>query len=553
MRLVVLGLFVLLIAIAALAIANLPFGELVRNTAAQERLTTFENRDAGRVQSGGRNVRLRREGPDPAVILSGLPAYETLRFTMPRDARPVEGHLQLAMTSQVYSGVEAVARISINGARRGEIILPPGKVYRTVRIDLAPRDLAAPRLDVAVSLHGSGQDSACAAADAINAVVEIEPTSGIFLRLDKRMSSPRDRIAAWGNSVPVSWPPNMNDDEKAERLVLAARLAAAGEDVVFVSARRGNTLSVEQLAGMATDQLIEETRANFPLSFFSEHDDPGLRRFYRSVNWRRSYDIADLPDGRLPAGLDLALWLGPLPATPPLRPRLADDPAGEDDLARLTGGAAWTVTATLNGRIVHQERTDVSVGEYRASIDLPPDYHRRGNLLEVRLSADAGHGNLCDRGPEMTAELLGATRLVGGGEMYSDGLLDLRDRLAEYDTVALVTRGSLSGADADHVVSMLTELSGNYTANAGDDGAVVTVLGGDTVLSDLLEGRDDAEHWLVAVDIDDTDRVTTHPVLNGSVTNADRLGPSILLVSVPVRDEARATTPSDSVGRDRIQ
>ena len=67
-----------------------------------------------------------RSNPDLSVILSGLPAYQSVTFDLPLNARPTSGYLQIDATLQVLAGVEGVLRVSIDNVRRGEMLLHPG-------------------------------------------------------------------------------------------------------------------------------------------------------------------------------------------------------------------------------------------------------------------------------------------------------------------------------------------------------------------------------------------------------------------------------------------
>jgi len=149
-----------------------------------------------------------RSGPNHPIILSGLPAYQGVAFALPVDARPTSGYLQIDVTSQVLEGVEGVLRISIDNARRGEMLLRPGEVGRSLQIPLSPTDFAGDQLVVSFSLQGTSARSYCSSDDGFEAIVEIETTSAVYLTLNRplaemagagRTASPRnpgDKVSA---------------------------------------------------------------------------------------------------------------------------------------------------------------------------------------------------------------------------------------------------------------------------------------------------------------------------------------------------------------------
>ena len=96
-----------------------------------------------------------RSSPDLSVILSGLPAYQSVAFNLPLNARPTSGYLQIDATLQVLAGVEGVLRVSIDNVRRGEMLLHSGEVSRSLQVPLSPTDLAREQLVVSFSLQGS--------------------------------------------------------------------------------------------------------------------------------------------------------------------------------------------------------------------------------------------------------------------------------------------------------------------------------------------------------------------------------------------------------------
>ena len=209
-----------------------------------------------------------RSNPATPVILSGLPAYQSVAFTLPVDARPTSGYLQINATSQVLPGAKGVLRISIQNTRRGEMLLRPGEAGRSLQIPLSPMDFAGDQLVVSFSLQGTTPDLQCGPDDGIAAVVEIETTSAIFLTLDQPLSSARDRVRAWGDLARVAWPTWLDADEQLRRLVIATQLSRRGLTPLFIQKQTSDALTTvelrEVLGGVAQDHRSDAT-ASWPL------------------------------------------------------------------------------------------------------------------------------------------------------------------------------------------------------------------------------------------------------------------------------------------------
>ena len=259
-------------------------GQRYLNELADGPQLVFENRTAVPAADVDTAV-VFRSNPSQPVILSGLPAYQGVAFNMPMDARPTSGYLQIDATLQVLEGVEGVLRISIDNTRRGEMLLRPGEVGRSLRIPLSPTDFTRDQLVVSFSLQGEGSGSQCSTDEGLEAVVEIETTSAVFLTLDRTLETARDRVNAWGQLVRVAWPGWLNHDERLRRLILATQFKQRGVETVLVDGHSVDALTTLELREALPFFSLPEHREQqsaWPRTIAIKGANSGLRRFHRT-------------------------------------------------------------------------------------------------------------------------------------------------------------------------------------------------------------------------------------------------------------------------------
>ncbi len=415
----------------------------------------FENRATLPAADTHRAV-IYRSNPNHPVILSGLPAYQGVAFTMPTDARPTSGYLQIDATLQVLKGVEGVLRISIDNARRGEMLLRPGEVGRSLQIPLSPTEVARNQLVVSFSLQGEGPGAQCSTDAGFEAVVEIETTSAIFLTLDRPLSTPRDRVNAWGHMLRVAWPNWLKPEERTRRLILATQARQRGIQTAMVDAHSGDALTTDALRAVLPD-LPDANHAGlsaWPKPLAQTGTNAGLRRFHRQTIWRQRYDISQDPELRVARALDLRLALGRHPMAAP-----------------------WSLTVTLNNRLVHQQAVEASQTELALSVALPKEMQSAVNMIEVTLRATDQHNGPCADRPERIAEMLPGTQLLPGHERYADPVTALRATLAAISTLRIGLHSDLTAADAQTASTMLAKfLPATTTLKPDTNAAQIIVL-----------------------------------------------------------------------------
>lgn len=412
---------------------------------------------------------------DAPLILSGLPSYAGLEFRLPVDARSTSGDLDLAFTSLVADDVEGVLRVSINGVKRADYLLNEGEQTDALQIQLTPAELASGVVSVGVSLQGRGAIAECTSDDAIAAVVNIAGTSGLRLNLSGAPESARDRLALWGDRIPVSWSSELSAGDASSAVRGAAILHSKGYRPLFTS----DGVTLEELlsfAGEADRRTSFSVPASYPIALVSDPTNEGLRKFTHRTNWRYAYDAGDLPEGRLPSALDLRMQVGPATS------RLDRD-----------------VTVTLNNRLLFSRRIGSDVDRVNQSIAIPAAMQSTSNALEISVSAYDTDDLRCGDIAQSVAELLPETVLRAGDTGAAGELETLRGLLTRSGSVALTADG-LSAPDAKAAAFLLSALGPDtWEASADSQSASMRVMSNGAAANNtqIAQGR---TGWIVYLD-----------------------------------------------------
>ncbi len=400
----------------------------------RQRVNDYQLAATRSFDASGSDVFVTQVDTDAPLILSGLPSYANASYLMPADARPVSGIYRLNFSSSVAEGVEGALRVSINGVRRADLLLTEGIRREGVDIELTPADLSASELDIVLSLQGRGEIAECKLDDTIAAVVEVAPTSGVRLSLNGPIETSRDKLALWGNRVPVAWSNSAEPAAGLRSIINASRLSAKGYSPRFVP----NGITGDELGALTKEAAPR--RASFvpdayPVPLVSEPSNRGTRTFGRRVSWRYRFAERDMPGEVLPAALDLRMLIGPQAS----------------DLRR-------DLTVTINDRLLFSRRISNDTERLNQSIIIPASAQRGDNTLEITLSATDGSSVRCGDIEQSVAELLPETVLRGGSEKAADALSTLRASLRTGSTVTL-TGGKLTSSDAAAASQLLASLN----------------------------------------------------------------------------------------------
>jgi hypothetical protein len=452
---------------------------------------------------------------DNPIILTGLPAYQGAVFSMPIDARPTSGYLQIDITSQVLNGVKGVLRVSIENTKRGEMLLYPGEAGRSLRIPLHAEELVKERLVVSYSLLGSHSSQTCSSQDGIAAIVEVETTSGLYLNLDRAIETPRDQVLALGRKIPIQWNENKQLKNQVAQIQLASRFIQQGERVQFSAKDDVNAFSEPNLRLLETSlPKVLEPEISFPHYVAAKGSNYGSRKFYETTSWRIKYEPREFKHQSLPDVLDLHLTMS----------SLLDD-------------ALWQVNVTLNGATILNQRLERNARMYRAAINLPIELQAAKNLIEV--SIHSSHVNIgeCNEGPVMFAQMERDTVLDAGKSTFDDPLSELQNAFRKMSKITVSGIQTTTHNQALFLSQMISYLAANDATLVG------TRAGGNIAFldrSNLQIGEDLKEdglqNWVLSFDDDGEIQVEK---IDFSKVGLNRLGaPNALLIRIPSKKEA---------------
>lgn len=477
----------------------------------------FERGSSDFIDTGGRSVFVAQVHPDAPLILSGLPSYAAKTFRMPVDSRPVSGTYDVAFRVDAARGAQGALRITINGIKRADVILAEGRSEQKAQVELTPTELASRELEVKLALVGRGPLQECTPNEAMSAVVAIEPPSGLHIRLDKPLSIVRDKLALWGNLVPVKWD-GVDQPADLTRLMTAARLAEKGHAVYFGD----KGLSGQELADLlklAPDNRTRPGLSAYPIALLSDIANAGARRFDRETTWRYSYAAADLPGRELPKALDLRMLLGPIEDT------------------------RTTLVVTLNGRLLATRHLGEEDDRLNQSIALPPEFQMARNDLEVTLTSYDHDDMRCGAMRLIAAEMLPSTVLQGGGPRLDLPILQIRAALQANPPVALSST-PLTAPDAQAAVRILTELTpGRLRTGDANARSAIHVLSGD-IAAAAAKLRPKGRAWILHYPQDRRQDLVVEPLSRQAAGLAARVAVVVDLPAIAVTAPSPQPNPA---------
>ena len=432
----------------------------------------------------GKDVFVAQVYPDSPLILSGFPSYASKTFRLPTDSRPLSGTYDLAYTSDAVPGSEGALRVTINGVKRADTVLQHGRARQNVRVELTPAELAAGELDVRLALVGHGPMAECTPNEALAAVVTILPESGLRLALDKPPSTTADRLALWGDLIPVKWGADGKAADTAT-LITAARLVERGYGVYF----GGGGFASQQLVDLektAAGRPSRVTELRYPISLLSASDNAGTRRFDRETTWRYRYDVSQLPNGELPSALDLRMLIGPI------------------------GQTRTALFITLNDHLLLTRTLSETDQHFNVSVALPAVDQTERNELAVTLTTHERDELRCGSRRLIAAEMLPDTVLRGGGERMVAPIARLSGLVRAHMPVAL-TSAALSAPQAQRAALLLGQMKPTSIDFSGTQPAsTIEVLTGD-VAAALGRVRPAGQQWLVYFPVDQREGAVVEP------------------------------------------
>ena len=439
-RLIALAVVTFLVAMVVTIISN---PELTRSVATrlgfdygEENL--FGARMPSPMAPDGRNLAVWRPAPGQWTGLSGFPDSTDVRFPLPYGIDASEGQLQLVLNSQMVAGGDGRVAVWINGVERDVLVIRPGEERRTLVYRLSAGDLAGAEVRVRLTGDGSTNQGRICPSDTrdLGVAVEVDAASALVLdpgevrpgaeaRLSTRVSPLR--LEPGEDAATVAWavwaaqylprqgvPAVLGGDQSGTiRLDPAARepVSLDQDDGLRVQASREGIERVARLRGGLFPVLYQR---RWPIRAADLGADTDTASFRGSRRWTLTYRLADLPGGRAPDRLDLALAV-----------------------SRLAEPSDWNLRVTLNGALIHSSSAGGREERIERAVRLPAWQQGLSNTIEVTLVDPSPNQGICRAGPDAAAQLLPTSELhwVGGDPVNAREALVRH--LAETETVAL--------------------------------------------------------------------------------------------------------------------
>ena len=514
MRIIGLGLLAFLLTGTTLALSQSEFVKNGFDAFKDKRRNTqliFEPDTSDVKTTKGERVAFLRSDASAPLILSGLPAFGSARFSLPISAQAQSGYLQLETTMQSLAGVEGVLRVSIDNTRRGEILLVPGLVSRSVKFPLSSKDLSKESLIVSLSLVGAGPSAGCSNEDHLATIAEIEPSTVMVLTFDTPLQTTEDQISAWGDDLRIEWPQDQNAQSRADIIAKAAMLQRQGYAVSFHDKDGLDAASLSSLLTSVNQRATApQIVRDYPLALTEFSGNAGTRDFKHRTTWRTRYNLEQATDSEIPGHLNVDLNLGPLPAE-----------------------NQWSVSAKLNGHLLIADMLEAGTRDFTTRLELPAAYQGTSNLIEISATSGQELEGECNNGPDLIAELTENSFLLGSGQKLTGPLSDLRAALAQQAMLSVQATDALCAANAEAFAALIAGVISDTVTVQGDvetDDIVLLTRADTAALSD--SGQADQTDWVVFMD----EAVGALQAVQGSpdvLENFSQRAPLALLIRAP--------------------
>lgn len=405
---------------------------------------------------GHTRIWVERPRRDVWMGVAGFPDQFDLRFPIPGGISYTGGALELTFDSQLAAGSDGRLTISVNGLRRGEIVLDTGQHTHSVEIALSPEDLLGASLDVGLAGRGVTNSGQICPTNAENSgsAITLLPSSGLALYTDDPADTAAIRLASL--SEPMTLALGDTPDDQAAAIWAGQMLSRAGVGTTFstgetadliLAPEGGNALGIdaagrialagragihELLAGRAAITAVRTLPADWPVTVDALGAETTVKSFRGSRRWVINYRLADLASGRMPTQLDLALKTSVLEA-----------------------GSHWVVRVSLNGNLLSTQRFDGTADLIEMPVDLPVAVQGLRNAITVELIDTTPNDSICRAGADAQAQLLPATTLLADGEQPEDGWGAMVSALAGADSIGLIVDGRLTASEAGQARAML--------------------------------------------------------------------------------------------------
>ncbi|MFI5717901.1 hypothetical protein [Nocardia sp. NPDC051750] len=385
--------------------------------------------------------------PDGTWLTDGSPSL-SFPVTLPVDSTREQTRLRLRGSTQVAQDSTVFLVVEMNGRQVYKSELARGDNGLDVLVDV-PEHLAEDgQLRVRVRAEGTLNNQVCVNDSSAGMQVHLSPETVVEAALEEPIHTIRDAVAAWDRRLTVLLA-DRSDIWRTTAAQLGVALTRAGYEVEFTDRlpesdvhsllmvgpsprlteltgwdagdTTGNGIGlgtvsdtavlgvIEPDGGPAADFLTDPVsitadsagsapRALAPppvsgdqVSLEALGADMSVAQIAESHRWRAGYSLADLPGGRLPRAVRVALQL----------------PASPDDLT-------WVLNVDLNGQLLDSRRLDRNAAE--VVIPLSAEAQRLDNQLTLTVQRDRDLGGCDVRITSYPIQLTGASAVELGDE-----------------------------------------------------------------------------------------------------------------------------------------
>lgn len=365
-------------------------------------------------------------GDEDGVWLTDDSPSSSFLVTFPADSGRDQTRLSLTGTTQVAqdSVVFLIVRMDGQQVFKGE--LPRGTNELEKLIDVPEQLSSDGRVRIQTLVQGTLDNRTCTPDHSAGMQVHLDEASVVEAALDQRVHTVRDAVVSWDRRVTVVVA-DTGDPWRTTAAQLGIALTRTGHEVTFSGEIPGKDVQNTILVGppQAVDDLdwsgseesgdgivlgtvekspvvavmkpdgalISRFLTTPPVSTAdTDHTDPhtlttvpaagdevgldtlgadtGVVQIAEDHSWRTEYSVADVPGGRLPQAVRVAMTL----------------PASPDDVT-------WMLNVEFNGRLIDSRRLNPSGTQ--ATITLPPSAQRLENSLTLKVQRDRDLGG-CD-------------------------------------------------------------------------------------------------------------------------------------------------------------
>ncbi|MFD4292263.1 hypothetical protein ACFWPA_06890 [Rhodococcus sp. NPDC058505] len=368
--------------------------------------------------------------------------------TLPADSGRDETRLHLTGSTQVAADSTVFLVVSMDGQQVSKTQLATGDNPLDTFVDVPDQAAGDGRVRVQVRAEGTRHDETCTPDHSAGMQVHLDPASVLEAALDQPIHTVRDTVASWDRALTVVLT-DRGDQWRTTAAYLGMALTRAGHDVSYTDSPPDGDLRNTILLGPAATLTeatgwrpvdgdaaavtvgridgapvlgLVEPRGDLLSTFLTEPTvatadsdtadpravtpatpggdqvplaslgaDMSRGQITETRRWRVGYSLADLPGGRAPASVRVAVQL----------------PDSPDDLT-------WLLNTDLNGRFLGSQRLNATGGV--ATIDLPPADQLLDNTLTLTVQRDRDLGGCNVRVTSYPIQLRGESALQLGDD-----------------------------------------------------------------------------------------------------------------------------------------